>query len=124
MFCDGPAPTDVREFALHSLIPGHRDINVFRLFGQRPLQTWSATFTALANANCPRSVRTPAEEVVTVELTWYRTRIGNIHPRVSSLLVDDQLDPYHYSRKAHLSPDFGPIRLLYVSLGGAHGYVT
>lgn len=97
---------------------------MFRLFGQRPLQTRSATLTALANAGCLRSVRTPAEEGVTVELTWYRTRIGSIHPRVSNVLVDHQLDPYHYSRNAHLSPDIGPIRLLYVSLGGAHGYVT
>ena len=124
MFCDGPARTDVREFALHSPIPGHRDVKVLRLFGQHPLQTQSAKLTALANAGCLRSVRTPAEEGVTVELTWYRTRIGSIHPRVSSVLVDDQLDPYHYSRKEHLSPDIGPIRLLYVSFGGAHGYVT
>jgi len=124
IFCDGPVPTDVWEFALHSPIPGHRDVNVFRLFEQRPLQTRSATFTELENADCPRGVRTPAQEGVTVELTWYRTRIGSIHPRVSNLLVDDQLDPYNYSRKTHLSPDIGPIHLLYVSLGGAHGYIT
>ena len=124
IFCDGRTCTDVWDFALHSPIPGHRDVNVFRLFGQRPLQTRIATLTALANAGCPRSVRTPAEEGVTVELTRYRTRTGSIHPRVFNVLVDNQLDPYHYSRKAHLSPDIGPIRLLYVSLGGAHGYVT
>jgi hypothetical protein len=81
---------------------------------------------ALTNVGCPRSVRSPAEEGVTVELMWYRTRTGSSHPRVSNVhvLADGQLDPYHYSWKAHLSPDIGPIRLLYVSLGGAHGYVS
>jgi hypothetical protein len=42
MFCDGRARTDVRDFALNSPVPGHRDVNVFRLFVQRPLQTRSA----------------------------------------------------------------------------------
>ena len=123
-FFDGRVRTDVWDFALHCPIPDHRDVNVFRLFGQRPLQTRSATLTALADAGCPRSVPIPAEEGVTMELTWYCTKIGSIHPRVSSVLVVDQLEPYHYSWKVHLSSDIGPTRLLYVSLGGAHGYVN
>ena len=75
-FCDGRACSDVWDSTLHSAIPGHRDVNVLRLFGHSPLQTRSATLTAMANAGCPRSVRTPAEKSVTVEITWYCISMG------------------------------------------------
>jgi len=64
MFYDGRAHADVWDSALDSPITGHRDVNAMRFFGQRPLQTRSATLTALATAGSPRSVRTPAEESV------------------------------------------------------------
>jgi hypothetical protein len=53
MLCDGRARADVWNFVLHSPIPGHRNVNVFRLVGQRPLHTRNATLTALAKAGCP-----------------------------------------------------------------------
>ena len=125
--CNGPARTDVRDFVLRSPIPGHLDVNVFRLFEQRPLKARSTTRTALAKAGSPRSAQTPAKEVVlneTVEKEPWGSRVIARELGVSIQESPVYLDPYHYMWKAHLSPDIGPTHLLYVSLGGAHGYVT
>jgi hypothetical protein len=79
---------------------------------QRLRETGGVTPTALVNAGRPRTVRTPANEdakIAAVEREPWRSsrdiarELGLSQPRVLEVLHDNQLNPYHYSRSAHVS---------------------
>jgi hypothetical protein len=105
------AGTAEREYALR-----YPDPNVLPRLEQRLRETGNVRPTAKVNEGRPWTPRTPAnagDVSTTVELEpWESSReLGLSHLRVLETLRDDELHPYHYSRRAHLFPDDRPLRM-------------
>ena len=76
----------------------------FRHEAQRFLQHWRLQVAHGVYGLQPR-------KVLTVEITWYRTRTGSVHPRVSSVLWLTIKWIHTITRGKHMSPDIGPTPL-------------
>jgi hypothetical protein len=95
--------------------------NLFRRLEQRLREIGSATLTALVNAGCPRTVRTPANEYAIIAAVerepWRNSRdiareFGLFQPRVLKYFMTiNCIHTTHYSLSAHLFPDDRPLRM-------------
>jgi predicted Rossmann fold nucleotide-binding protein DprA/Smf involved in DNA uptake len=76
----------------------------------------------LAIAGRSRTVRTPANEdaiIAAVEREPRSSRdiareLGQSQPRIVEVLIDHQLNPFHYSRNVDLLPNGRPLHLKYM----------
>jgi hypothetical protein len=75
------------------------------------------------NAGVSQTVRTLVNEGAIIAAVARETcrnscgitrEVGQFRPRILEVRLDDQLDPYHYSRRAILFPDDRPSHVLYV----------
>jgi hypothetical protein len=118
--CNCWAAFAAREYALRYHSGGHPNANVFRWLEHRLLEIRSLISTALVTAGRPTDSMDTSQlchnyscgKTAVKKSTRYHTTIEAIPPRITELLHNDQLHPYHYSPSTRMSSSDAILRMV------------